>query len=75
MKLIMKDATTLPLLTGARANSAQNVANLAADYLRAWAAGQEPAPEEYLQKLTSEVAREDFKQSVAMGKMLKQVLA
>jgi hypothetical protein len=60
--------TSTPAETG-------QVAHLATQFLQAWAAGENPAPEHYLERLSKDADRDAFKQSVAMGKMLRQVLA
>jgi hypothetical protein len=56
-------------------DSSPAVANLATEYLKAWAQGANPASETFLNQLATEDERDQFKQSVAMGKILKQVLS
>lgn len=67
------DNLALPTLHGSL-ETEQDVANLVSQFLQAWSAGKKPSPERYLKMLRSDASRNEFKQAVAMGKILKQVL-
>lgn len=51
------------------------VADLVAEYLNLWATGKNLNKEEYLNQLPTDEMKDQFKQSVGMGMLLRQALA